>query len=264
MPNNKYIFTGILVFDTALHIGGGTINETNTDSPIVKTPDGLPYIPGSSIKGAFRSLVERLAAGIPGIKTCQLNSDYTECLSTKEDWSIKDRTESQIEAELEAGLCDTCKVFGSPHRAAKVFFQDLNIKEWAEMTQVRDGVVIDRDSGTAVSNFKYDYEVLPVDSEFYFEIVAEDVNETDIGLLSIGLNELLSGGFQLGGKKTRGLGNCKLQNFEIYMSDWENSEQFKKYLLGQTIEEKYSKLSNEQAKQFLNQKINNLFANQGE
>ncbi len=265
MPNNKYLFRGKLRFDTALHIGGGTINEMNTDLPIVKTPDGSPYIPGSSIKGAFRSLVERITAQIPGIKTCQLNSEYPDCLSMYK-WSIKDKTENEIikaingEVEGIPGLCDTCRLFGSPHKASKVFFGDLNVEEWAEMTQVRDGVVIDRDSGTAVTNLKYDYEVLPTDSIFYFEMVAEDVNETDLGLLAVGLNELLSGELLLGGKTTRGLGNCKLEGFEIYISDWEAKEQFKQYLLGQSIDEKYTKLSNEQAKQFLNQKIERLFA----
>jgi len=172
MPDNKYLFKGKLIFDTALHVGGGAINEMNTDLPIVKTPDGSPYIPGSSVKGTFRSLVERIAVQIPGIKTCQLNSDYTDCLSMNKNWSIKDKTEEKIlqalNGEIEGipGLCDTCRLFGSPHKASKVSFRDLNIKEWSEMTQVRDGVVIDRDSGTAVASLKYDYEVLPTDSVF--------------------------------------------------------------------------------------------------
>jgi len=277
MPNNKYIFKGTLRFDSALHIGGGTINETNTDSPIVKTPDGLPYIPGSSIKGAFRSLVERVTAQIPGLSTCQLNDENVDCPSSKEsEWSVKyedengnekikseNRIAQELNGEIEGipGLCDTCKLFGSPHRAAKVFFRDSVVEEWAEMTQVRDGVVIDRDSGTAVTNLKYDYEILPVDATFNFELVAEDVDDKDLGLLAIGLNEMSTGEFLLGGKTTRGLGNCRLENLEVYISDWEEPVQFKKYLLGQRLEEKYSKLSNEEAEQFLNKKVEYLFAN---
>jgi len=181
MDINKYIFRGILSFDSCLHIGGGTINEANTDSPIVKTPDGLPYVPGSSLKGTFRTFVERVAAQISGIKTCQLFKDYDECLSVKEKWTIKDKTEKQIDDELNRGLCSTCKLFGSPHKASKVFFKDLYITEWAEMTQVRDGVVIDRDSGTGVPNLKYDYEVLPTDSLFSFEISAENLDDSMLG-----------------------------------------------------------------------------------
>lgn len=129
------------------------------------------------------------------------------------------------------------------------------------MTQVRDGVVIDRDSGTAVTKLKYDYEILPTDSTFQFEMVAENVNETDLELLAIGLNEMLSGEFLVGGNTTRGLGNCKLEKFKIYISNWEDATQFKKYLLGQTIDEKYSKKSNEEARQYLNEKIESLFTN---
>ena len=66
-----YIFQGKLVLQTALHIGGGTTDATTTDSPVVRTPDGMPYIPGSSFKGVFRSTVEKLAATI-GLDTCLL------------------------------------------------------------------------------------------------------------------------------------------------------------------------------------------------
>lgn len=270
MAHNKYLFKGSLHFSSALHIGGGQLNETNTDLPIVKTPDGLPYIPGSSIKGVFRSLTERIATQINGLKSCLLSSENKECYSSEKskwkpdadfDGNPVKKTETQIFNELEQGLCNTCKLFGSTHRASKVFFKDLNIQQWAEMTQIRDGVAIDRDSGTAVPNLKYDYEVLPVDAMFAFQIMAEDLDDTDLGLLSIGLNELVSGNFQVGGKTTRGLGNCQLDNFEIYKSDWEDPEKFKKYILGQTDETKYEKMTGGQAKQFLIQKIERLFQN---
>jgi CRISPR/Cas system CSM-associated protein Csm3 (group 7 of RAMP superfamily) len=101
--------------------------------------------------------------------------------------------------------------------------------------------------------------VLPTDSQFEFEISAENLNPTDLGLLSIGLNELVSGDFQVGGKTTRGLGNCKLIDMVIYISDWENPDQFKKFILGNTRETKYAVKSQADAKQFLLEKINNLF-----
>ena len=52
---NKYYFTGQIIFTTALHVGGGTINVLNTNNPVVRTPAGIPFIPGSSLKGVFRS-----------------------------------------------------------------------------------------------------------------------------------------------------------------------------------------------------------------
>ena len=45
---------------TGLHIGAGkdTIEIGGIDNPVVKTPQGDPYVPGSSIKGKMRFLLE--------------------------------------------------------------------------------------------------------------------------------------------------------------------------------------------------------------
>lgn len=53
--------TGTLTLKTGLHIGAGDTEMRigGTDNPVVKNPlDGLPYIPGSSLKGKIRSLLE--------------------------------------------------------------------------------------------------------------------------------------------------------------------------------------------------------------
>src|SRR3989440_8424982 len=69
---NRYIFRGKLVMQTALHIGGGKVTLSSSDSPVVLTPDQKPFIPGSSFKGALRSTVEKLASALPGFSTCAL------------------------------------------------------------------------------------------------------------------------------------------------------------------------------------------------
>lgn len=54
---------GTLVVKTGLHIGAGNdrIEIGGMDNPIIKDPsDGMPYIPGSSVKGKMRSLLELL------------------------------------------------------------------------------------------------------------------------------------------------------------------------------------------------------------
>jgi CRISPR-associated protein Csm3 len=53
--------TGTLVLKTGLHIGAGDTEMRigGTDNPVVKDPlSGQPYIPGSSLKGKIRSLLE--------------------------------------------------------------------------------------------------------------------------------------------------------------------------------------------------------------
>lgn len=53
--------TGTLLLKTGLHIGGGDteMHIGGIDNQVVKDPvSGLPYIPGSSLKGKIRSLLE--------------------------------------------------------------------------------------------------------------------------------------------------------------------------------------------------------------
>ena len=53
--------TGTLALKTGLHIGAGDTEMRigGTDNPVVKNPlDGQPYIPGSSLKGKIRSMLE--------------------------------------------------------------------------------------------------------------------------------------------------------------------------------------------------------------
>jgi len=61
--------TGTLVLKAGLHIGAGDTEMRigGTDNPVVKNPlDGQPYIPGSSLKGKIRSLLEwKLGLVIP-------------------------------------------------------------------------------------------------------------------------------------------------------------------------------------------------------
>src|SRR5947208_16116313 len=71
---NRFLFTGDLVMRSALHIGGGKVTLSSSDSPVVLTPEQKPYIPGSSFKGALRSTVEKIIPGLPGFSTCALIS----------------------------------------------------------------------------------------------------------------------------------------------------------------------------------------------
>ena len=57
----KIIYTGNLVVKTGLHIGGtnASLNIGGPDKFVVRNPlTNIPYIPGSSLKGKLRSLLE--------------------------------------------------------------------------------------------------------------------------------------------------------------------------------------------------------------
>jgi len=267
--HTRYLFTGRLVLDTALHIGGGRESSTVTDSPILRDSVGRPLIPGSSFKGAFRAAVERLAPNLPGFSTCALNS-ASPCLSMnktlaeayrrvseaasrgsamgvgdgppaqedrealrllgREDWAGRELNESHLLDLLAQYLCDTCKTFGSIHLASPARFHDLPVKDWGEITQIRDGVGIDRDSERAVEQIKFDYEVVPAQTSFAFRLTLENPTARDLGLIALGLQEFINGMIPLGGIRSRGLGRCHLEDVEIAMVDFTQPAMLKDYL----------------------------------
>ncbi|MBN2444947.1 MAG: type III-A CRISPR-associated RAMP protein Csm3 [Spirochaetales bacterium] len=69
MANNRYrqfigkvLFKGVLVLKTGLHIGGNadSMQIGGVDLPVIKdSSNNLPYIPGSSLKGKLRSILEK-------------------------------------------------------------------------------------------------------------------------------------------------------------------------------------------------------------
>ncbi len=61
----KLILAGELHCETGLHIGAGkgSLEIGGADNPVVKDAFGLPYIPGSSLRGRLRSLLE-MAMGL--------------------------------------------------------------------------------------------------------------------------------------------------------------------------------------------------------
>ena len=244
--HRKYVFTGKLELKSGMHIGGGQTNLRGTDSPVVLTPEGDPFIPGSSFKGVFRSTVEKLVSVIPNRSTCSLFLEGDCPTPNQENFNERRRdsrwSETQLVEVLEKELCDTCKLFGSPFAASKVFFSDLYVEEWAEATQLRDGVAIDRDSERAVDRLKYDYEVVSVGSTFKMEIVLENPNDSDLGLVCVGLNEFVSGMAGIGGMRSRGLGNCQLIELIGYESDLTDTDQLQRYLIGKKLEEKMTKV----------------------
>src|SRR5206468_8712445 len=56
----KLVLSGELHCETGLHIGAGkgSLEIGGADNPVVKDAFGLPYIPGSSLRGKLRSLLE--------------------------------------------------------------------------------------------------------------------------------------------------------------------------------------------------------------
>ncbi len=273
---NRYVFDGELEMMTGLHIGGGKETLSYTDSPVVLTLEGLPFIPGSSFKGTLRSTIEKIVAGFPadlGLHSCGLPTQEMEdepCPTARPDDIRKQRHEhpdkiDSIMEEARTKLCHTCQLFGSPFAAARITVNDLYLikDEWSGRTQIRDGVAIDRESETAKSGAKYDFEVVPSTTVFGLRLVIENATPQDLQLISIGLGEFVSGYGGVGGFRSRGLGACILNDLKVHyleltgkgIDDTECKRRLQRYLL---LREK-SLTSVEDVPAFFAQHINSLF-----
>jgi CRISPR-associated RAMP protein (TIGR02581 family) len=220
---NRFELHGVIMLETALHIGTGQASAT-TDAGVVRDFQGRAFIPGSSLKGAFRSAVERRVEWL-GLWSCLL--DDQACLTNKRTDDVmngKPWHEQSLEwrlRKMETELCDTCQLFGSTVLGGKVQVDDASLSEEVELVaqsliEVRDGVGIDRDAGTAVDQAKFDYEVVPSLTAFRFYLTAENLSKPDWALLALGLLEMMNGNVPLGGKSTRGLGRCRLHLEEAF------------------------------------------------
>jgi CRISPR-associated protein Csm3 len=242
---NRYVFRGLIVMQTALHIGGGRVTLSNSNSPIVLTPDQKPFIPGSSFKGALRSTVEKIVPSLPAranFSTCALldRSDDLLPLSSSDKlqppswpeaacptvWQKAlitrrreyPRWEQRIITDATAHLCSTCQLFGSPFAAARLNVGDLYMPpgEWLGAIQTRDGVAIDRDSKKARTHLKYDFEVVPASAVFQLEVTLENATRQDVQLFCVGLSEFVHGFGAIGGKRSRGLGVARLEDLLVW------------------------------------------------
>lgn len=287
---NRYVFTGKLVMRTALHIGGGKITLSSSDSPVVLTPDQKPYIPGSSFKGALRSTIEKIVPGLPDFSSCaliELSKDEIEALEgnrqamknicptvRQSDVARRRRDEPDKAADIQKAtieeLCDTCLLFGSPFAAARLNVSDLYMpkEEWSGVLQIRDGVAIDRDTEKARDRLKYDFEVVPASATFELEIMLENATKKDVQLLCVGLSEFVHGFGVIGGKRSRGLGVAELTDLqvsalelfhegvdEVEVSEKERKSRLRSYLIGK----EFSRVFTDGSK-FLEEYISSIFA----
>jgi len=59
----KLVLEGVLHCETGLHVGAGkgSLEIGGSDNPVIKDAFGRPYIPGSSLRGKLRSLLEQFS-----------------------------------------------------------------------------------------------------------------------------------------------------------------------------------------------------------
>lgn len=194
--NTKKI-AGTIEVKTGLHIGGAknTMDIGGLDSPVIKTPTGVPYIPGSSLKGKIRSL-----------------------LALKEG-SLDFKDESTVMHKMFGYVGDK----EQDAKLARVIFRDayLDNEEFDKMfsdavletpyTEAKYENTIERATGKTIRGGLRQIERVPVGAKFNFEIIINQFEGDDfeemVNKLKEGI-ELLENNY-LGGSGTRGYGIVK-------------------------------------------------------
>ncbi|MBF0345882.1 MAG: type III-A CRISPR-associated RAMP protein Csm3 [Nitrospirae bacterium] len=208
---------GTITLRSGLHIGSGNteMHIGGTDSPVIKHPHTLqPYIPGSSLKGKVRSLLE-MESGLMAYTDGNVVSGKT----------LEYKTVKGNEA-LTKKCIALLKVFGASADAAsgeigptRASFADCYLdSDWLKkaqenrwsLTEEKSENVINRIKGTA-KDPRF-IERVPEGTEFNFLITFKVLAEGDEGLFeSVLLKGLrLLEMDTLGGSGSRGYGRVKI------------------------------------------------------
>lgn len=198
----NYVIRGEIICKTGLHIGGSkdSIEIGGSDNVIIRDPvTRLPYIPGSSIKGKMRALLELALDRVTNGGPCN------------------------------CGECDVCRVFGSAaDKTSKLgptriivrdsFPTEETLKMWDESSDVVEGAelkyenTLDRITSRATPR---NQERVPRGSKFEFEIIVSEYegDSNNLALVLEGLR-LLEDNY-LGGSGTRGYGKVEFRDITI-------------------------------------------------
>ncbi len=248
--DGKIVITGKIRIETGLSIGGGTVglNIGGVDNPIIKDAEGKPYIPGSSLKGKMRSLIERSSG---------LAKDENRV------WVIKpnEKGEGGISIHLcDDYNCNVCNIFGRTNgefrkidankgnkisdelvkventTPTRLIVSDAKLSEDSigrikklktdlEFTEVKWENVIDRITSAANPR---QMERVPEGAEFEFGMIYNVFTESDKSNLKEVFKalEFVEHDY-LGGSGTRGYGKVKFEDVNVYWNsraDYENGD----------------------------------------
>jgi CRISPR-associated protein Csm3 len=231
----KLILEGELHCETGLHIGAGkgSLEIGGSDNPVVKDAHGRPYIPGSSLRGKIRSLLEQFSgAAVPSELVY---------VSRRKGQEVRihqsDRPDDEICLLFGRNAGRMERVTGEPldsHNATParlaVFDAPLDLDSITapmrenlddELTEVKNENAIDRITSQANPRT---LERVPAGARFRVRFIVDVLCEEDaplIGQLVQGLRLLEDDA--LGGGGSRGSGLVHFANLKLH---WRNREYY--------------------------------------
>lgn len=207
---NDRSFTAHLVTTAPVHLGGGE-DGIAADLPLLRDPGGGFYVPGTQVAGRLREIATRLAPTL----------GWDPCVTLDAGRAPMDRG---------ACGCRVCRLFGSrfhgnagddePGGSASLAwcFDALLEGGGPPRSLVRDGVGIDRRSGTASHEARalYDAEWIPAGARFALHLELDRrASAEDEATLALALSEWAAGRGRIGGGAARGGGAFELHDPEF-------------------------------------------------
>src|ERR1700758_4308109 len=160
----KLILEGDITCQTGLHIGAGkgSLEIGGADNPVVKDAFGLPYIPGSSLRGKLRSLLENsMGLTSPGELVY---------LSKRRGQEVRIHQSDRPDDEI-------CLLFGrSPGRVERVEGEAVETRSASPARLTIYDSPLDPDSITAQMRENLDDEITEVKSENAIDRITSQAN----------------------------------------------------------------------------------------
>ena len=224
-------------FTLAVHTEGPVLIKSGYAT--VSGPDMTPvrtyrngnaevYLPGSSLKGVFRSHIEKVIRTLKDGVVCNpfirsdpdSENDQLVCQNYA-DVSCGNKFELRKDEELSnkevyTDSCPACRLFGSTSFIGRVAISDAYLAEDSrEKVEQRDGVGIDRLTGGAAGTAKFDLEVVSSGVDFETDIYLRNFEVWQLGVLMLIVADLEDGLIRIGSGRSRGLGNVKATLSEV-------------------------------------------------
>ncbi len=224
----KLILEGDLDCRTGLHIGAGkgSLEIGGADNPVIKDAFGLPYVPGSTLRGRLRSLLEQASGlAVPselvylsrrkGQEVRIHQSDRPDddiCILFGRNPGRLDRVTGGEPIEGASASPARLTVYDAPLVAESITAQMReNLDD--ELTEVKSENAIDRITSQANPRT---LERVPAGARFHFRLVLDVLCEEDRPLLARVVEGLrLLEDDTLGGGGSRGSGRVAFSNLRL-------------------------------------------------
>jgi len=198
---------------------GREVGLTAVEQPVIKI-GGQPVIPGSSLKGAVRSILESLFSK-QGKNVC-----IPEAAIPKERMRDKETYAKEIGRSTPCDpakrpICPICEIFGSVSVAGRASFLDARPVGEVRMLD-RTHVAITRDSKAAAGGKLMKVQAVDAGTVFRGKIRLVNPDDWQVGAIIVGVDDLNLLG--MGSKKTAGYGEIKAKTLGLKSKKMVDSE----------------------------------------